>query len=409
MKQKLLGIGSDLLILFINHWALISIAITLMGVGGSEKTQLPFWCALYIVPVCLYFIRAYIRNVYLFFALHIMMLAFIAYIPSSIEMKVIMIVMTLFYVITSAKIRLSEGEEEPLFVPAFSICLISACCILNEILAGKAWSKYYVLIFFVYIIGYFFYHFMSHYISFISVNKNSASNIPEREIFVSGMKQTGVYVAAGCMILVCSINIEWLTYIVRIVGSILAMLLRFLISFFNSEESEPMTMPQEDGAKPDMMGFLEPGETHPFWIILQEIAIVVFCVAIVAAAIYGAVKLYQYLINRFYAPRRKKKIEVQMGQDIRENCDIEIKRNRGLGVFAFLNNKERVRKIYRKRILKHKNDIIGDRDIQVLGYVTAKECCDIISAKSLKQIYEKARYSKESISAEDIKLAKVEE
>ena len=39
-------------------------------------------------------------------------------------------------------------------------------------------------------------------------------------------------------------------------------------------------------------------------------------------------------------------------------------------------------------------------------YMTAKECCDRLAEQNLKQMYEKARYSIEDISAEDVRYAR---
>ena len=43
---------------------------------------------------------------------------------------------------------------------------------------------------------------------------------------------------------------------------------------------------------------------------------------------------------------------------------------------------------------------------QQLKYLTAKECCDKLSEQKLKLVYEKARYSEQTISAEDVRMAK---
>ena len=111
--------------------------------------------------------------------------------------------------------------------------------------------------------------------------------------------------------------------------------------------------------------------------------------------------------EHFLPVKEEDKKTLQSNQDIRENCSIEKNEKNGKGWFGFLDNRERVRKLYRKKILKSSTKIIGNADQHHLEYLTAKECCDRISEDALKNIYEKARYSSEDITAEDIRIAKM--
>jgi hypothetical protein len=101
--------------------------------------------------------------------------------------------------------------------------------------------------------------------------------------------------------------------------------------------------------------------------------------------------------------------EITGNQDIRESCEIEMRNGEERNWFSFLNNSEKIRKMYRKRILRNKSSIVGDLSAEELTYLTAKECCDKIHADRLKLIYEKARYSNETITAEDVKIVKAAE
>ena len=104
--------------------------------------------------------------------------------------------------------------------------------------------------------------------------------------------------------------------------------------------------------------------------------------------------------------QKKNSNVLKENEDIREYCGFEknsAKKEKG---FLFLNHREKVRRIYLKKILKRKKELIGERAQKQLKYMTAKECCDRLSEQNLKHIYEKARYSEVDISAEDIHLAR---
>ena len=93
-------------------------------------------------------------------------------------------------------------------------------------------------------------------------------------------------------------------------------------------------------------------------------------------------------------------------KDIRESCAIESTKKESTSRFGFLNNRQKIRKIYRTQIIKNKNNIIGDHNPEILERMTAKECCDILSADRLQLIYEKARYSNAEITSADVKAVK---
>ncbi len=408
MKQKAIEIGNSILILFMNHWVVVSLAMFFMSLGGFETPYFGLWAFLFVLPVFLYFVRSYIHNFYLFFLIHIGLMIGVCSLPINIALKIVMAVMFLFYVALSIKTRLSNAAEEVVFVPAASVGIIGAVYIFHDFLIRKDWGIYYILSLLLYLTGFFFYFFMSQYISFVSVNQNSASNIPEREIFLSGIKQTGIYVAGGIFLLLLGANMEWLGYLLGILKAGLAAVLRFLFSFIEYEAPEMNTMPREDGKGPDFGAFMEPGEPHPFWEFLGNVTMILVFAGLAVLLVVLVVKGYQYLKKCFYAPKKPKEEKVKVNQDIRENIQMEGRENRTLNLFSFLDNKERVRKIYRKRILKSKSSIIGDLNTNELQYFTAKECCDKISAQNLKQIYEKARYSGEEITFDEVKMAKVE-
>lgn len=406
MKQRFIEVGSDLLLSLQNHWVVIAVAMTLTGVLNFETPHLSLWLALWILPVYSYITRRKVQNFYLFFFLQLLPLAIACNIRLQLGLKLIIIAMSVFYIVSSIKIRLSEISEELVIMPAVSVCIIGATYIIEDFFIGRGWGRYYLLITFAYLIIYFFYYFVSRYLSFIFVNKNSASNIPERDIFISGMKQTGIYVIGGVVLMLLGANVEWLSYIMGMLGRGLVSAIRFLVSFLNFEKSETNPMPSEQGMGNGMGGFMEGGEPHPFWIMLEKIATAAVFVGVVVLLVVAVVKGYQFLRNNFRKIPKKKYRENHGNQDIRENCEIESGKNESLGWFTFLNNKEKIRKMYRKRVLKNKSNIVGEANVKELEYLTAKECCDKISADSLKAIYEKARYSDESITAEDVKLAK---
>jgi len=92
----------------------------------------------------------------------------------------------------------------------------------------------------------------------------------------------------------------------------------------------------------------------------------------------------RHLWKEFYKASEKEE-KAYSGIDIRETCTIEKTKKEGSNWFSFLNNREKIRKIYRKQVLKNKTVIIGDLVVENLGYMTAKECCDKFAAEQLQK------------------------
>ena len=406
MKKRVIEIGSDLLLSFQNHCVIMAIAMMLVGVCGFDTPLLGLWFVLWSIPVYLYITRISVSNFFLFFFVQLLPLAAVCMIKMHILLKLIVLCMTLFYGISSIKIRFVDHSEELVFIPTASISILGATCIIEELIVKKGWGNYYLLLTFIYLIAYFFYYFFSQYLSFIYINKNSASNIPEREMFVSGMKQTGVYVACVVTVMLMTVNVEWLAILFRLIGKGVRAVLRFLFSLLQTNQSADTEFAEEtQGVMEDMAGLLETGGPHPFWAFMEKVTLAAFFVGAIVLTVMGIMKGYQYLRKHFRGIERNQQ-QVQSGEDIRESCEIERDGEEHLRWFPFLNNAEKIRKMYRKSILKNKALIVEDAVSKELEYFTAKECCDKLSADTLKDIYEKARYSNESVTVNDVRNMK---
>ena len=415
MVRKFIETMQNLLIILINHVPLMGLGMTVLGLFHQEKHYIWLWGAAVAVPLILYFVRVKIKNFFLFFALHLIFLMIAFIVPVWILPKIILLVMVLIYGIWSVNIRLrSRNMGEEVLKPLVVIILLGALTLIENLNNKMGWEWIYIALAMVYLAGYFIYSFIDQYLHFLTVNESSAANIPEQEIFSSGMKQTFLFMLGSIAVLLLTANVGWLAYIISWLGRGLLAVIRFLVSGISGKEPEEIEPSVMESAPQDMGGiFAEEGEPGLIWIILEKILMVAMGVFFVGLVVFGIVKGFQYLWKYFHAVSKEENEELQTGIDIRETCIIEKNKKEAADWFAFLKPREKVRKIYRKQILKHKNDIIGENSPENLEYMTAEECCDKISSadkvsiKDLKLIYEKARYSAEEISAEDVKRIKL--
>ncbi len=406
MKRKWIETGRDLLVILNNHLLLISIGITFMGVCKQEDHMMWLWSVLLVIPLFFYWARIKIRNFFLFYALHLVVPLGIIFLPISISPKFFAVFISIAYSIWSISIRIKErGCGEDVVAPYFMTGALAIMLLIETYHSQNGWEGIHVAVAIIYAAGYCLYLFISQYLRFLIVNESSAANIPEAEIFHNGFCQSCLYVAGVVTLLVLTVNVEWLSYIVSRIGNILLDFIRFLFSGVGRTEEAPTSMPVEQ-VTPEMGILTEAGEPALFWVILEKVAMIGVHLFIVGVVVFSIVKGFQYLWKGFYKTSEKEEKKIFGSIDVRESCTIEKTKKEGSNWFLFLNNGEKIRKIYRKQVLKHKTAIIGDLRTDDLEYMTAKECCDKFAAEHLKKMYEKARYSAEEITSDDVRAAK---
>ncbi len=404
MKYKLIDFCKEFLVTQMNHWTIFSIYMVIMGFLKQEDPFLTGWVLMAAIPLYHYFLRKKVSNVILFWGLHAIMPVICFFTPfENTVVKLVYCLMLIIYAVWSGGVKIKgDTEAEEPFHPIFCIAAIGGASLLQGYIGYPEWTKLYLPIAFWHLGCYFIYLFLEQYQNFLSVNKYSASNIPENEIFTSGFLQTVMFTAVGLGILFLSTNIEWFAYVFKSVGYGMLWITRTLLVWLGGDMAEELPEAGENLTTTNNgLGMLSDGQTFMFWKVLEYIASAITSIVIVLGVLICLSKFFMYLWKNFIYKQYKETI-LQGSVDVRESCIIEKNERSGLKVFA-RNNRERVRRIFKKQVLKSKEHIIGAIDIERLRYMTARECCDKIEADTLKRVYEKARYSVEEITAEDMK------
>lgn len=300
-------------------------------------------------------------------------------------------------------------RDPKLVPPPIFIFLLGVMSLAEKIMTENDWASYYYVIMFVYLIGYFLFYFTKQFLSFLTLNQSTASNIPIQGIFRNGIGLTLFFSICSSGILLVSANVDWLKAIADKIWSGILVLLKYVFAGIDTappiEGKEELTQqdPQMGGAN---MESVIPEHTLED---LRGIMIFLLGTAIVIGFLLFLYYVY-WVIKGMEGVQAEKKIKNNLAEneDVREYCGIEKKsqRKKGISFMGLRNNREKIRRMYQKKVLKHKKELIGEKEQHYLKYLTARECCDRLSEQQLKLVYEKARYSEEEISSEDVKLAK---
>ena len=134
-----------------------------------------------------------------------------------------------------------------------------------------------------------------------------------------------------------------------------------------------------------------------------------FAVCLIAFIIFALYKLV-ITLHKWFSQRSDRSVEREEEDnlgDVREKCETDKRKKERKSPFAFLSVRERIRRVYKKDVWARRNFIVKEGDPRALSLMTAKEAGDKLERPALAESYEKARYSNEECTAEDLRRAKV--
>ncbi len=408
MRKSRIELAKEIITTQMNHWFYITIAITALGLFNCREPHVFLCACLGILPVYGYFIRERIKVFPIFMLLSVAPAIICFVFPlNEVPVKVLLILFSSLYGVYSVylRTRAENGWDVPVS-PVVAFCVMGGLFILLNSQRDINWDGYYILAALIYFACFLVHYFLVHFLTFLTVNDSSAANIPERAIFVTGLKQTLLFTFGVIAFLALMANIDWLAKLLAAIKkAIVAFISKYLQFTPEQAESPEHWMQQlESGGN----GFFDnPGEPAFIWVILQYVAIVVVLLGILVAVIYGIYKGYGALLKGFQRVRKTEEQKLAENDDVHEQVEI-VRKERGKvrNILEAFSVEERIRKVYRKRLEKERYTLVKDGDIQSLSFFTAKECCDLLEAPGLKAAYEKARYSNANCTNEDLKATK---
>lgn len=415
IKQDRIMLLRELFVTQMNHWTFFPIYLAFVVIlGDITKTGTPnplYWLFSGVIPFLFYIARTKLKFVWMIL-LHMVVIGIYVILPSeNIVIKLLQVAVALIYVVYSIALWAKEREKKdgkvlPLLMVGISILTMYLLHHQNH----REWDSA-VIISLIVVIGlYFMNYYIEQYQNFLTVNQSSAGHIPAKEMFRSGIGLVTGYTGIGIVLLILVSNADWLLAILNVVRIILSFFVRGIQSLFSSEEppKEELTISESSDMAGDMMAGLEPGEGFWLWQVLEYIIIFAFLALFVIVLIKCLVNLVRWLRKKLKQPYViKQDISADDVVDVREKCEI-IRDNQWSKDFRFwnLNPANRIRQLYKKRILASQHSLTGENESKNLNLFTARESGRMLEREELAYLYEKARYSREECSSEDVKRMK---
>jgi len=417
MNNKRIEYVQDMMIMIMNHLFLSVFAIGIVGLFKEKSLHLEKWWLAFLYPLAFYAVRLWVKHLIPFLVLHLLIPATVFCLPFGLLFKLPIFVMGFIYALVSMNIQYRDDVDVDYFMsPMGVIGVMGVASLVDYFIAKNGWEQQYLIMAVIYLCMYFVCYFLSQYLFVRVANKSSAGMIPEKAIFRTGMRQTIFFSVGSAAVLLLTANIEWVAYILSWVWKGVYLILATIISWLpkGNEDTGVMEEPvRPNRPKPQLpdVGEMENSILTKFWKLLEQIVLIILVIAIVRVLVVLIKKGWKYLKNNFGLLRRKKVTKDKEVFDLHESCSIEKSERAGTDLFALLSPRERVRRMFRKKVQKNRERIIGKRSESVLGTLTANECCEKLSdwtenADVLARVYEKARYSQDEITAEDVRRAK---
>lgn len=415
MNIKKIEIVNELLTEQLNHWLLYSLALAFWGMASFTDQTISkphpflwFFCGLF--PPVYFFLRRRVKRFFPLILLHLAAAALVCLLPIRYPAsRFLCIVCCLGYLIYSLVLRLKHDTiyTDALHLPV-GVVFFALSMIFNHYVKIKNWDNYYVFPLVACVVIFLITSYLERYLYFLATNAESAGVLPAGEIFHSGMGLVLAYSLPGAALLLLVSQFEWLAGLLRPVKDFLLQLLRFLVSLLpaSGSEEELPPVPQQPPGSLDQMEMPADGGVFWLWKVLEFLFLAGgVCIILLAVGIL-LFKLIQFI--RQHLVLHSSGIETtDFGDavDIREKCGLEIeKEKRRRNPFRSLSHRERIRKLYREKLLA-----LAGNDPQkkaLLEQYTAREWERRLAADGMAPLYEQARYSPHEVTKTDVKKMK---
>jgi hypothetical protein len=396
--------ASQLFLSQMNHWALFPVLLLSIGISGEERTLIGSWSFLGLFPFVLVLIRRKINRFLPFMGLHLLTgTLFWISMPWSGISAVILRIVIIVYLLMSFALRVREGDRlSPPLPPPVAVGITAFALLVQPFITVKpAEDIAYTLSISIYFLCYFVWIYLVHYLHFLKVNNSSAGYLPAKEIFRSGVGAAGIYAIIGACILMLTGGINWLSNLLRPLGHLMILFLRYVFSLMG-DAGEPA--PAEGVSQPPGNGMpdIEPGTPFWLWEVLGQIVLWALMIATVIFLIKGLVWLIRMLYRRFMSRLRPEQEGTSEGiRDIREKCETQRQTVTGTGWWTALRPEERIRRWYKKLLIAGSKKLPPDPKPEVH---TTKDWGRSLQLSGFTDIYEKARYAEHECTTEDIKI-----
>lgn len=430
MEQGLKTIR-DILDIVLNFLLVLCVEVVIGAVAGLDTIPVYLLCLPAAAPFLFYAARKWVGNLPLFLGIHAAVVGLLFYLggffPAPILWKIVYTAIGLIYAVYSIYVRVTPnrivpGKKSVLGAAIVTIATFFFCDYVNS----ETGCVRVLWILFIWILGYLLEKYLENFLFYVSMNRKSAGVMPEKSIFQSGAAMVGAYSGICVLLLIlCSRTplLSRLSEMVRWIGIRILRLFFGFLSLFGRESGETIQKAEEEVQQMEpMMEMGEIGEPSVLAEILNQVFITAASLAIIAGIVLFVVWLVRFLIRGFYGRKREKR-EIVREDFTEEEERLEIFKKQRTVKLPFIGGTpaRRVRRIFKKTVLEVWQKEEEDNPAAICAK-TARELTAGPQKRGLMagmeegqekpeawdklvSLYERARYTAEELTREDVKEA----
>ena len=408
--KKIKGLSTHLnrlLVVYFNTYMIVAVASFVMTAITRDPVDLAKMHVMMVLPLYLYIVRSTIRHLIPFTLAHLLagVVMLVYYYPvMNLFGMVIIGLGTFIFIFHSFAARLVDLKNETTFGGIMVTCgvfVVGYFASGVDVIQNASIMQPYLMTASAVMIVLYFIDMHSKNINSTLNNVNEMLNQPAQKIRKFNNKIL-VYFMIGTAIFVVLALIFKVDRAIVAMGQLILMIIRFLVSLIPKKEPEPGDSTIEEEViqnNNEDMGELPAAEASPFWEFLEIIMTVAVFVFLICLIIYGLYRFYKWFYSR--------QLDVVTADEFEETSvymekqeKVERKKET-LWERLRLSNEKKVRRIYKKRLdapMKKQELIkISDAPGEILEKMPSEELA------ALTKVYEKARYSQEPVSKEELK------
>ena len=376
------------------------IAACLMATYSKDARYLPLCMGLLLVPVYSVIIRRLIKNFFLFFLAHVLLVGLMLLYKNPVVMALIggYVLADIIYIY----VRKISGVNDPMtsatLIVAFAVALITYIfCARMQI---PFVQPVIIAVFIVQIVAYLVYFHQMNIHDTLEVNTESASQSIKK---INRLNSKVIWMFVIVLLILIGVGVlARLDVIFTMAGRGLLAGLRFVLSFLfrggKTEAEAGHVYVDEAGGQGDPNTVPDDYVTWPIWLILEKIMFVLGVIVVLF--------LIGYIFYRLYQRFKMDRVEEDVLSDYAdttvfvERVKPEKRERRSLRDLFNVTNDKKVRRMYQKKIQRRIK--AGDK---ITAADTPRQIVEIVKAEDLTQItevYERARYSDIPITKEDV-------
>lgn len=403
MSRIKIAILREFLATTTNHWAIFPAILLYAGTIHVSGPAALGWIVLGFLPSLMFISREVFQSFLLQLLTFPIFAAILLLLPiEPYDLRTAMLFLGIIYVVLSVFKTVKQDRQGTTAFPPFIPVLINLALSMIAVYTIKVPISFlmHVSAIMAMLLSLLTFY-VDRYFIFTIANEETASNMPKRKIFHSGMSATswylGIVAAITLFIASFSISDDFFRTIVHYINMGIRAIVKFFKRFF-PDNQESTDIPEDGQLNRLGLPDVPEGKLSIFWKILEVVVLALVALILITFIVNLIIRIVKWFMAR--DPKRRVIEAEEECESIDLHESITEKRPRAEVEEEddpFLSPTQRIRRLYRRKALA------SGKEPYALRRITARELGEDQNLPGMAEIYEKARYSTQDCTKEDLK------